>query len=294
MGDTLHSCSLIREGFGDNGEMVLTLQVGVGTLLAGILILIVILAILRSSIRIVKEYERLVVFRLGRLIGFKGPGLTFIIPIIDSPRIIDLRIVSLDVPKQRIVTKDNVTVDVDAVVFMRVEDPQAAVMRVKDYVMASSLLAMTTLRDVIGQVELDDLLTKRDELNLRIQKLLDEATEPWGVKITAVAIRDVVLPAEMQRAIAKQAEAERERRSRIIMAEGEYLAAQKMAEAAQAYAANPIALRLRELQTWSEIAREKNLIIVTEGGLQTGLLATALGASLQVTGKGVAKESKEK
>jgi len=274
--------------------MVLTLQVGVGTLLAGILILIVILAILRSSIRIVKEYERLVVFRLGRLIGFKGPGLTFIIPIIDSPRIIDLRIVSLDVPKQRIVTKDNVTVDVDAVVFMRVEDPQAAVMRVKDYVMASSLLAMTTLRDVIGQVELDDLLTKRDELNLRIQKLLDEATEPWGVKITAVAIRDVVLPAEMQRAIAKQAEAERERRSRIIMAEGEYLAAQKMAEAAQAYAANPIALRLRELQTWSEIAREKNLIIVTEGGLQTGLLATALGASLQVTGKGVAKESKEK
>jgi regulator of protease activity HflC (stomatin/prohibitin superfamily) len=274
--------------------MVLTLQVGVGTLLAGILILIVILAILRSSIRIVKEYERLVVFRLGRLIGFKGPGLTFIIPIIDSPRIIDLRIVSLDVPKQRIVTKDNVTVDVDAVVFMRVEDPQAAVMRVKDYVMASSLLAMTTLRDVIGQVELDDLLTKRDELNLRIQKLLDEATEPWGVKITAVAIRDVVLPAEMQRAIAKQAEAERERRSRIIMAEGEYLAAQKMAEAAQAYAANPIALRLRELQTWAEIAREKNLIIVTEGGMHTGLLATALGASLQVTGKGVAKESKEK
>jgi regulator of protease activity HflC (stomatin/prohibitin superfamily) len=274
--------------------MVLTLQVGVGTLLAGILILIVILAILKSSIRIVKEYERLVVFRLGRLIGFKGPGLTFIIPIIDSPRIIDLRIVSLDVPKQRIVTKDNVTVDVDAVVFMRVEDPQAAVMRVKDYVMASSLLAMTTLRDVIGQVELDDLLTKRDELNLRIQKLLDEATEPWGVKITAVAIRDVVLPAEMQRAIAKQAEAERERRSRIIMAEGEYLAAQKMAEAAQAYAANPIALRLRELQTWAEIAREKNLIIVTEGGLHTGLLATALGASLQVTGKGVAKESKEK
>jgi regulator of protease activity HflC (stomatin/prohibitin superfamily) len=274
--------------------MVLTLQVGVGTLLAGIIILIVILAILSSSIKIVKEYERLVVFRLGRLIGFKGPGLTFIIPIIDSPRIIDLRIVSLDVPKQRIVTKDNVTVDVDAVVFMRVEDPQAAVMRVKDYVMASSLLAMTTLRDVIGQVELDDLLTKRDELNLRIQKLLDEATEPWGVKITAVAIRDVVLPAEMQRAIAKQAEAERERRSRIIMAEGEYLAAQKMAEAAQAYAANPIALRLRELQTWAEIAREKNLIIVTEGGMHSGLLATALGASLQVTGKGVAKESKEK
>ena len=274
--------------------MVLTLQVGVGTLIAGIIILIVILAILSSSIKIVKEYERLVVFRLGRLIGFKGPGLTFIIPIIDSPRIIDLRIVSLDVPKQRIVTKDNVTVDVDAVVFMRVEDPQAAVMRVKDYVMASSLLAMTTLRDVIGQVELDDLLTKRDELNLRIQKLLDEATEPWGVKITAVAIRDVVLPAEMQRAIAKQAEAERERRSRIIMAEGEYLAAQKMAEAAQAYAANPIALRLRELQTWAEIAREKNLIIVTEGGMHSGLLATALGASLQATGKGVIKESKEK
>lgn len=269
---------------------MLTLQVGVGTLIAGIFILIVILALLSSSIRIVKEYERLVVFRLGRLIGFKGPGLTFIIPIIDSPRLIDLRVVSLDVPKQRIVTKDNVTVDVDAVVFMRVEDPQAAVMRVKDYVMASSLLAMTTLRDVIGQVELDDLLTKRDELNLRIQKLLDEATEPWGVKITAVAIRDVVLPAEMQRAIAKQAEAERERRSRIIMAEGEYLAAQKMAEAAQAYAANPIALRLRELQTWAEIAREKNLIIVTEGGTYGGLLATTVGASLQTTGRGRGRE----
>ncbi|MEM0374766.1 MAG: slipin family protein [Nitrososphaerota archaeon] len=274
--------------------MVLSLQVGVGTLIASILVLIVILALLSSSIKIVKEYERLVVFRLGRLIGFKGPGLTFIIPIIDSPRIIDLRIVSLDVPKQRIVTKDNVTVEVDAVVFMRVEDPQAAVMRVKDYVMASSLLAMTTLRDVIGQVELDELLTKRDELNLRIQKLLDEATEPWGVKITAVAIRDVVLPAEMQRAIAKQAEAERERRSRIIMAEGEYLAAQKMAEAAQAYAANPIALRLRELQTWAEIAREKNLIIVTEGGAYGGLLATTLGASLQTTGRGRGKEANEK
>ncbi|HID05257.1 MAG TPA: slipin family protein, partial [Aigarchaeota archaeon] len=178
---------------------------------------------------------------------------------------------NLDVPKQRIITKDNVSVDVDAVVYFRVENPIDAVMRVKDYITASALLAQTTLRDVIGQVELDDLLTRREELNKRIQQILDEATEPWGIKVTTVAIRDVVLPESMQRAIAKQAEAERERRSRIIMAEGELQAAQKMADAAEYYAQNPSALRLRELQTWTEIAREKNLIIITEGSLQRDL-----------------------
>ncbi|MCX8203437.1 MAG: SPFH domain-containing protein, partial [Nitrososphaeria archaeon] len=175
--------------------MAFALQVGVGTLFGLLILVIILIAILRAAIRVVKEYERVVVFRLGRLIGIKGPGLVFLIPIIDSPKLIDLRIVSIDVPKQKIVTKDNVTVEVDAVVFMRVEDPQAAVLRVRDFLMASSMLSMTTLRDVIGQVELDDLLTKRDELNVRIQRILDEATEPWGVKITAVAIRDVVLPA---------------------------------------------------------------------------------------------------
>ncbi|HIQ28994.1 MAG TPA: slipin family protein [Candidatus Caldiarchaeum subterraneum] len=208
---------------------------------------------------------------MGRLLGAKGPGLVIILPIIDRRRIVDLRLVNLDVPKQRIITKDNVSVDVDAVVYFRVENPIDAVMRVKDYITASALLAQTTLRDVIGQVELDDLLTRREELNKRIQQILDEATEPWGIKVTTVAIRDVVLPESMQRAIAKQAEAERERRSRIIMAEGELQAAQKMADAAEYYAQNPSALRLRELQTWTEIAREKNLIIITEGSLQRDL-----------------------
>ena len=233
----------------------------------GFLLLIILLFILASSIKIANEYERVVVFRMGRLLGAKGPGLVIILPIIDRRRIVDLRLVTLDVPKQRIITKDNVSVDVDAVVYFRVENPIDAVMRVKDYMTASALLAQTTLRDVIGQVELDELLTRREELNKRIQQILDEATEPWGIKVTTVAIRDVVLPEGMQRAIAKQAEAERERRSRIIMAEGEMQAAQKMAEAAEYYAKNPAALRLRELQTWTEIAREKNLIIVTEGML---------------------------
>ncbi|MDW8083654.1 MAG: slipin family protein [Candidatus Caldarchaeum sp.] len=233
------------------------------------------LIILSSSIKIVTEYERAVIFRLGRLIGVKGPGLVVILPVIDRRRIIDLRLVTFDVPKQRIITKDNVTVDVDAIVYFRVTDPQMAVVKVKDYFMASALLAQTTLRDVIGQVELDDLLTRREELNRRIQQILDEATEPWGVKVTTVALRDVVIPEMMQRAIAKQAEAERERRSRIIAAEGELLAAEKMAQAADYYAQHPIALRLRELQTWSEIAREKNMIVVTESASKD--LGTVLG-----------------
>jgi len=244
----------------------------IGTLVPLILfILIILLIILASAIKIVNEYERVVVFRLGRLLGAKGPGLVIILPFVDRKRIVDLRLVTLDVPKQRIVTRDNVSVDVDAIVYFRVENPIDAVVRVRDYVAASAMLAQTTLRDVIGQVELDDLLTKREELNKKIQQILDEATEPWGIKVTTVAIKDVVLPEEMQRAIAKQAEAERERRSRIIMAEGELQAAQKMAEAANFYAENPAAMRLRELQTWTEIAREKNLIIVTEGGFSREL-----------------------
>lgn len=240
-------------------------QIELGTIVGLFFLLIIILILLSASIKVVNEYERAVIFRLGRLMGSKGPGLVIILPIIDRRRIIDLRLVTLDVPKQRIITKDNVTVDVDAIVYFRVSDPISAVMRVKDYFTASALLAQTTLRDVIGQVELDDLLTRREDLNKRIQQILDEATEPWGIKVTTVAIRDVVIPEQMQRAIAKQAEAERERRSRVIIAEGELLAAEKMSEAAHYYARNPTALRLRELQTWAEIAREKNMIIVTEG-----------------------------
>ncbi|MEM1677588.1 MAG: slipin family protein [Nitrososphaerota archaeon] len=239
-------------------------QIGVGTLFLAFFITLFIIIILASSIKIVTEYERVVIFRVGRLKGAKGPGLVIILPIIDRKKVIDLRLLTLDVPKQRIITKDNVTVDVDAVVYFRVSDPVAAAVKVRDYVMASSLLAQTTLRDVIGQVELDELLSRREELSKRIQSILDEATEAWGVKVTAVAIRDVVIPESMQRAMAKQAEAERERRSRVIMAEGELEAAKKMAEAASYYAERPIALRLRELQTWSEIAREKNMIVVTE------------------------------
>ncbi len=265
---------------------MLTLQVGVGTIIGLILLVLILIIILASAIRVVREYERAVIFRLGRVIGAKGPGLILLIPIVDQPRIIDLRIITFDVPRQRIVTRDNVTVEVDAVVYMRVEDPLAAVLRVRDYQIATSLLAQTTLRDVIGQVELDDLLARRDELNRRIQVILDEATEPWGIKVTNVSIRDVVIPESMQRAMAKQAEAEREKRSRIIIAEGELLAAQKMADAAAAYATNPYAMRLRELQTWAEIAREKNLIIVTEGG---GTLGSLVGVA-----RGVAQESQKK
>lgn len=246
-------------------------QIGIEATFFLIVLLFFIVWLIASMIRIVREYERVVVFRLGRLLGAKGPGVVFLVPFVDKPRIVDLRLVTFDVPKQRIITKDNVTVDVDAVVYFRVADAINAVLKVKDYSLATSLLAQTTLRDVIGQVEFDDLLMKREELNKRLQTILDEATEPWGVKVTAVAIRDAAIPESMQRAIAKQAEAERERRSRIITAEGELMAAQKMFEAAEFYSKNPAAMRLRELQTWTEIAREKNLIVVTEGSITSAL-----------------------
>ncbi|MCS7143126.1 MAG: slipin family protein [Aigarchaeota archaeon] len=260
---------------------LVSMQINAGTIVGLIILIIFLIAILSAALKVVKEYERVVVLRLGRLLGSKGPGLILLIPFIDSPRFVDLRVVTLDVPKQRIITKDNVTVDVDAVVYFRVQDPIAAIMRVRDYFVATSLLSQTTLRDVIGQVEFDDLLARRDELNKRLQSIIDEATEPWGIKVISVSIKDVIIPEGMQRAIAKQAEAERERRSRIIMAEGEREAAEKMEEAASYYARTPQALRLRELQTWAEIAREKNLIIVTE----SSQLGSVLGATLGVTKK---------
>ena len=256
------------------GENIMS---SIASIFLSILILIIVLGFLSSALRIVKEYERAVIFRLGRLIGAKGPGLFFRIPVVDVFRVVDLRVVSFDVPKQRIITKDNVTVDVDAVVYYRVFDPIKAVVAVENYIYATNLLSQTTLRDVIGQVELDDLLSKREELGKRLTEIIDAATDPWGIKVVQVAIKDVSLPIEMQRAIAKQAEAERERRSRIIMAEGEYQAAAKMAEAAKLYQANPMAMRLRELQTYTEIAREKNMIVVTSMGQTGGDLATLLG-----------------
>lgn len=231
----------------------------------GIIIIIFFLLLLSSAIKIMAEYQRIVIFRLGRLLGIKGPGLVFIVPIIDKIIKLDLRTRVIDVPKQRVITEDNVTVDVDAVVYFRITDPEKAVIEVQRYDVATSLLAQTTLRDVLGQKSLDELLSKREELNKSLQSIIDQGTDPWGIKVSAVTIRDVALPEEMLRAIAKQAEAEREKRSRIIIAEGEFQASKKMTEAAQLYEKTPTALRLRELQTLAEIAREKNLIIVPGG-----------------------------
>ncbi|HLE54872.1 MAG TPA: slipin family protein [Thermoplasmata archaeon] len=236
-------------------------------ILASVLIAIIILIFLAAAIKVVREYERLVVFRWGRLLEKpKGPGLTVIIPLVDKRLLVDLRVVTAQVPRQHVVSRDNVSVDVDAVVYYKVYNPMKAITEVQNYVMATDLLAQTMLRDVLGQVELDELLSKREELSRRIQILLDTATEPWGIKVSAVTLRDVALPDTMVRAIAKQAEAERERRSRIIMADGEFLAGQKMMEAAKLYEQAPSAMRLRELQTLTEIAREKNMVVVTTTG----------------------------
>ncbi len=234
-----------------------------------LVIVIFLVLLLSSSIKIMAEYQRIVIFRLGRLLGIKGPGLVFVIPIIDSIIKLDLRTRVIDVPKQRVITKDNVTVDVDAVVYFRVTDPQKAVVEVQRYEVATSLLAQTTLRDILGNQTLDELLSKREELNKSLQSILDQGTDPWGIKVSNVTIRDVALPEEMMRAIAKQAEAEREKRARIIIADGEFQASKKMSEAAEFYQKVPAALRLRELQTLAEIAREHNLIIVPSGEMGT-------------------------
>lgn len=232
-----------------------------------IILVIFLVLVLASAIKILAEYQRIVIFRLGRLMGIKGPGLVFVIPLIDNIIKLDLRTRVIDVPKQRIITEDNVTVDVDAVVYFRIVDPEKAVVEVQRYDVATSLLAQTTLRDVLGQQDLDELLSNREELNKMLQTSIDQATDPWGIKVSAVTIRDVSLPDEMLRAIAKQAEAEREKRSRIIIAEGEFQASQRMSDAAKLYEQTPMALRLRELQTLAEIAREKNLIVVPGGDL---------------------------
>ena len=232
-------------------------------ILALLVFIIVILLILGSSIKIVREYERVVIFRLGRLVGAKGPGLVLLIPGVDRPRVVDLRTITYDARMIKIITKDNIRCDVDSFVYYRVVDPIKAINEVEDYVHATQMLAKTVLRDVLGHAELDDLLTKTVELTKDIQVEIDEMTDPWGIKVSSVAISDVILPVEMQRAIAKQAEAEREKRARIIVAEGEYIAAEKMAQAAEVYGKSPITLKLRELQTLTDIAREKNLVVVT-------------------------------
>jgi len=258
-------------------ELILTL----------LFIIIIVIPLLANAIKIVKEYERVVVFRLGRLRGAIGPGLVFVIPFVDTVQRVDLRVVTIDVPRQEILTRDNVSVTVDAVVYYRVIDPVAAVTRVSNYHYAVSLLAQTVLRDVLGQSELDDLLQRREELNKKISGILDEMTLPWGVKIVAVTIKTVELPEEMKRAMAKQAEAERWRRARIIEAEGEKQASAILAEAATIYEEHPVALRLRELQTLIEIAREKSLVVVTEtGGDVLGKLIAAQKALREQEKKG--------
>ena len=224
--------------------------------------MMLILPLFPLAIKIVPEYQRGVIFRLGRLVGARGPGLFLIIPIVERMVIVDLRIVTMDVPRQDVITRDNVTVKVDAVVYFRVTDPNDAVVKVMDYVRATSLVAQTTLRSVLGQSELDDLLIKRDQVNQQLQKIIDEATEPWGVKVSIVEVRDIGLPPEMVRAMAKQAEAERERRAKIIHAEGEFQAAEKLAQAGKIMAATPTTMQLRYLQTLTEISTERQSTII--------------------------------
>ncbi|HOE20681.1 MAG TPA: slipin family protein [Spirochaetota bacterium] len=225
------------------------------------LILLLILLVV-ASIKIIREYERAVVFRLGRLLtpptGPKGPGLVIIIPFIDKMLRVSLRTVAMDVPPQDVITRDNVSIKVNAVVYFRVIDPNKAITEVEDYLYATSQLAQTTLRSILGMVELDDLLADRERINHELQKILDQQTDPWGIKVTMVEIKHVDLPQEMQRAMAKQAEAERERRAKIINAEGEFQAASKMVDAAKLMEPHPIALQLRYLQTLREVATERN------------------------------------
>jgi regulator of protease activity HflC (stomatin/prohibitin superfamily) len=220
--------------------------------------IVVVLYFLFSAIKILREYERGVIFRLGRLIASKGPGIILLIPFVDKMVKVSLRTVAMDVPPQDVITRDNVSVKVNAVIFFKVVEPRAAVVQVEDYLYATSQIAQTTLRSVLGQVELDDLLASRDKINHQLQRIIDEQTDPWGVKVTTVEVKHVDLPQDMQRAMSKQAEAERERRAKVINAEGEFQAAERLAQAAQVLSSTPIAVQLRFLQTMREVASERN------------------------------------
>lgn len=230
------------------------------------------LILMLLACKITRQYNRAVIFRFGRLIGVKGPGMFFILPIVDQIVRVDLRTKQLDVPKQTIITQDNISVDVDAVIYYHVTDPTLAVVAVEDYEGATALIAQTMLRDVLGQNELDAILSGRETLNQKIQSLLESMTVPWGIHVDIVTIRDIALPENMLRAIARQAEAERERRARIILADGEYQASRRMSEAAEFYEKTPAALKLREFQTLTEIAKERNLIVVTSTGESIGTM----------------------
>ncbi|OGN99286.1 MAG: hypothetical protein A2Y58_04500 [Chloroflexi bacterium RBG_13_51_52] len=227
-----------------------------------IVAVIVVLIVISMAVKIVTEYERGVIFRLGRLVGARGPGLFVIIPFIDRMVKVDLRVVTMDVPSQEVITRDNVTVRVNAVVYFRVVDPESSVVKVLDHIRATSQISQTTLRNVLGQSELDELLTKREKLNQMLQKIIDEHTDPWGVKVSTVEIKEVELAEEMKRSMAAQAEAERERRAKIIHAEGELQASEKLAQAAAIIGREPSAIQLRFLSTLTEIASEKNSTII--------------------------------
>jgi regulator of protease activity HflC (stomatin/prohibitin superfamily) len=228
-----------------------------------IAILILVVGLVGSAVRILREYERAVVFRLGRVLdGTKGPGLIFLIPLIDKAERVDLRVITMDVPSQDVITRDNVSVKVNAVVYFRILDPQRATIEVEDVYYATSQLAQTTLRSICGEAELDELLAEREKINQRIQDILDRHTDPWGVKVSMVELKHIDLPGEMQRAMAKQAEAERERRAKIIAAEGEFQAAQKLADASEIMAKEPMTLQLRYMQTLVEVAGDKNSTIL--------------------------------
>lgn len=225
---------------------------------AFISVVIIFLFLIMSAIRIFREYERGVVFRLGRLVGTKGPGLVLIIPIIDKVVRVSLRTIAMDVPPQDVITKDNVSVKVNAVLYFRVIDPAKAIVEVEDYLFATSQLSQTTLRSTLGMVELDDLLSEREKINRELQSIIDHHTDPWGIKVSLVEVKHIDLPQEMQRAIARQAEAERERRAKVIHAEGEFQASQRLADAANVIAKEPMAMQLRFLQTLTEVAAENN------------------------------------
>jgi len=226
------------------------------------IIALVIVVLIPSAVKILKEYERGVIFRLGRLLGTKGPGFFLIIPFVDQMTKRDLRVVTMDVTPQEVITRDNITVRVNAVIYFRVVNPEDSVVNVNDYIRATSQIAQTTLRNVLGQSELDELLTQREKLNAMLQRIIDEHTDPWGIKVATVEIKEVELPEQMRRMMAAQAEAERERRAKIIHAEGEFQASEKLAEAGAIIAREPVTLQLRYLQTLTEIAAEKNSTVI--------------------------------
>jgi regulator of protease activity HflC (stomatin/prohibitin superfamily) len=251
---------------------------------AGLVVIAVIVAFLLivafAAIKVVQEYERGVVFRLGRLMGPRGPGLILLLPFIERMMRVDLRTVTMDIPAQEVITRDNVTVRVNAVAYFRVVDPNAAVVNVADYIRATSQIAQTTLRSILGQSQLDELLSEREQINLQLQKIIDEQTEPWGIKVSVVEVKDVELPQSMQRAMARQAEAEREKRAKIIHAEGEFQASQQLANAADVIHRNPVSIQLRYLQTLTEIGVEKNTTVVFP--LPIELLSALIGRSSMI------------